>query len=386
MISIAERVKAAFEAGRLSAPQARTLHDVPERYDLITTQWLTSVLCQKTPGSEVVSFDLGPRDDGSSNRRRIFLTYNDAGVRAGLPRSIFCKAAETLQTRMVLSLADVAENEMNFYNKARHRLAIAAPNAAYANVDPKTFASIIVMEDMTGKAQFCDAHTEVNWDRAAKMVTTLARLHSEFYASEELGTSSLPFKSWPAWWRKLEAASPTFVLACDRGFGAAECVIPPRLFRRRSEIWSCTEESVLRHELLPRTLIHSDVHLKNWFIAQNGEMGLSDWQITTVGHWSRDLIYAVATALTVENRRRWDRDLLELYLAQMVDHGVPQVSFDDAWSNCRQQLFSALAFWTVTLRPADDMPDMQPESATYEFIKRLATAIDDLDAIDSFRS
>jgi len=386
VISIAERIKAAFEAGQLSAPRALTLHDVPERYDLITTQWLTSVLCQKTPGAEVVSFTLGGRDDGSSNRRRIFLTYNDAGVRAGLPGSIFCKAAETLQTRMVLSLADVAQNEVNFYNKARQRLAIAAPNACYANVDPKTFASIIVMEDMIGKAEFCDYQTEVNWDRAAKMVTTLARLHSTFYESKELGTSSLPFNSWPAWWRKLEAASPTFVSSCDTGFGAAERVIPPRLFKRRSEIWPYTEESVLRHESLPRTLIHSDVHLRNWFIAENGDMGLSDWQITTIGHWSRDLIYGITTALTVENRRRWDKDLVRLYLEKMAGYGVPEASFDHAWLNCRQQLFSALAFWTITLRPATDMPDMQPEAATYEFIKRLATAIDDLDALDSFRA
>ncbi len=385
MTDVAEKIKAAFEAGRHGAAKALTLEDVPERYELITTQWLTRVMCQNTPGAEVQSFTFDARDDGSSNRRRIFLIYNETGIRAALPKSVFCKAAETLETRMVLSLAGAAQNEVNFYNKVRRRLALAAPHAYYANVDSKTFASIIVMADMASNAQFCDYRFDVDWDFAVKILDTLAKLHSAFYESKELGTAALPFNTWPDWWRKLESASPTFVSSCDRGFGDGASVIPPRLFKRRAEIWSCTEKSVEQHRSLPRTLIHSDVHLRNWFVAADGEMGLSDWQITTIGHWSRDLIYAIATALTVENRRRWEKDLVRLYLDKMATLGVPPVPFEEAWINCRQQLFSALAFWTITLRPATDMPDMQPEAATYEFIMRLATAIDDLDALESFR-
>jgi hypothetical protein len=60
------------------------------------------------------------------------------------------------------------------------------------------------------------------------------------------------------------------------------------------------------------------------------------------------------------------------------------VEFDQAWKLYRQQLFGALAWWTVTLTPSPDMPDMQPQATAVEFIKRITHAIDDLNALESF--
>jgi aminoglycoside phosphotransferase (APT) family kinase protein len=165
----------------------------------------------------------------------------------------------------------------------------------------------------------------------------------------------------------------------------SEPLMPERLFRRRAEIWPATEASVARHEQLPHCLIHCDVHLKNWFVTKDNEMGLSDWQIVSAGHWSRDVVYTMTTALTIEDRRRWEKDLIRFYLDEMESMGVPRISEDDAWLNLRQQLMTALAFWTITLRPAEGMPDMQPERTTHEFLRRLYAAIDDHNALDSFR-
>ena len=160
--------------------------------------------------------------------------------------------------------------------------------------------------------------------------------------------------------------------------------MPARLFARRDEVWDATMRSVDQHNHLPKTLIHCDVHLKNWYIAKSGAMGLSDWQIASVGHWSRDVIYTLTTALTVENRRAWEQDLVRLYLDVMAEAGVPREPLDQVWQSLRQQLMSALAFWTITLRPAEGMPDMQPLRTTREFLKRLLTAIDDHQSLDSF--
>src|SRR3546814_5061599 len=99
-------------------------------------------------------------------------------------------------------------------------------------------------------------------------------------------------------------------------------------------------------------------------------MGLSDWQIVSAGHWSRDFVYTMTTALTIEDRRKWEKDLVLFYLDKMEELGVPRISPDEAWKNLRQQLMTALAFWTITLRPAPGMPDMQPERTTREFLRR----------------
>jgi hypothetical protein len=43
----------------------------------------------------------------------------------------------------------------------------------------------------------------------------------------------------------------------------------------------------------------------------------------------------------------------------------------------RRALLTALAFWTMTLKPAEGMPDMQPPATSLVFIERLAAAVDD---------
>ena len=47
------------------------------------------------------------------------------------------------------------------------------------------------------------------------------------------------------------------------------------------------------------------------------------------------------------------------------------------------QLFTALAYWTITM-PSPDLPNMQPVDTTLEMIRRMSSAIDEYDALDSF--
>ena len=384
MPTIEENVTEIFRAEEAANRMALTLADVPGRYEAITPEWMTEVLCRGTPGAAVISCSVGDRSDGSSNRARIFLTYNDAGTQAGLPTTVFCKSSVTLQNRVLLSNVGVAEGETNFFTKVRGRLEIEAPELYHAAYDPRTYAYIVVMKDIGAEADFCTHRSIIDREHADRMVDTLARLHSRFYQSPELGTEALPFKTWPTWWADNLAATPSYGDACDTGFGAAQSLIPERLFKRRAEIWPATQTCIARHSELPQMLIHCDVHLANWYIAANGDMGLGDWHCTSIGHWSRDFAYATMTALTIEDRRRWEDDLLRLYLEKMAEYGAPKIDFDDAWINVRQQLPSALSFWTITLRPAEGMPDMQPEDTSYEFVQRLATAMDDYDALDSY--
>jgi hypothetical protein len=364
---------------------------VPGSYDAITPEWLSKILCRDTPGAEIVSSSLDAPDDGTSNRRRIFLTYNDAGQRAGLPSSVFCKAAAAVSTRTALNEFGLAEAEANFYSKARPRLDMLAPEAYYAAYDPETYAYFIMMKDMGKEVTFPNERNEISLAQAESQVDTLARLHSRFYQSPELGTATLPFVKWQDLWLTMMRVSPGFAPCCDQAFGESEHIMAVRLFKRRAEVWPKTMASAAAHAKLPHTLIHSDVHLANWFITADNRMGLHDWQVITIGHWSRDFIYAITTSLTVENRRAWEKDLLARYLDTMAELGVPLAesgaklaSSGETWKNLRQQLLTALAFWTITLRPAPEMSEMQPEQLTWKLLERLFAAVDDHDALDAF--
>jgi thiamine kinase-like enzyme len=380
-----QHITAIYQAEQAAQTKARTFDDVPGTYESITADWLTAVLCRGVAGASVTDFRITDRSDGSSNRARIYLTYNDAGQHSGLPPTVFCKGALTLKNRVLMGLSTGGLGETMFFRKVRNRLDIETPQHIHAAFDPKSYAYIVVMKDLGAVTHFCNEKTVISRGHAEKIVETLAKVHAKFYQSPELGSETMPFKTWPQFWNLNLKNFAGWEPACDTAFGLAERVIPARLFKRRAEIWPATLASVERHTVLPKVLVHSDVHLGNWYIASNGGMGLTDWQVVTIGHWSRDLVYSLSTALSIADRRAWFDDLLRLYLDRMVEYGAPKQSFAEALVNVRQQLMTALAYWTITLVPTPDMPAMQPPAITYELISRISTAMDDLDALDAFR-
>ncbi|MET0547145.1 MAG: phosphotransferase [Caulobacterales bacterium] len=385
-MELVDKIRSAYELEQKNGvKKVSDPSEVPANFGALTHEWLTKILCKSAPGAQVTGFSFDERDDGSSNRRRIFLEYNDAGRTANMPKTVFCKAAENLQNRIVLGMSGCSRDEANFYNHVRERLDLLAPRAFWAGFDPNNFAYLIVMHDMGADVTFPTFKNTLTRAQVESMVDTMSRYHSKFYQSPELGGATLPFRPWSKFWTDQTDMLVGYEEYCDKGFEAGESVIPSKVFKRRSEVWSKTLASAARHDELPKGLIHCDVHIKNWFVRNSdGAMGLHDWQIVNIGHWSRDFVYAMATGMTVEQRRDWFDDMLTLYLDKMEALGVPRISKDDAMLNLRQQLFSVLAFWTITLRPTPAMPDMQPEDTTMEMIRRITTAMDDYDSMNSF--
>jgi hypothetical protein len=377
-----QRIKDVFEHERTSMPIARSAADIPISYEAITPEWLTSVLCSSNLEAKVLRFKLGEDDNGTSNRRRIFLSYNAAGEAAALPRSVFCKATHDLANRLILSNGGTM-SEVIFYNKVRPLVRFDAPRAILARYDPVSFVSIIMLYDMADEVTFCTQDTVVSEEMARSQLALLGSLHGAFHESPAFAGSLSDVLTWQGRFKSL-IARHRLRECCAAGFTAAEAFIPPNLFARADDIWPATLRSIDRHDELPKTLNHGDVHLKNWYVRGRSSMGLSDWQTLCRGHWSRDLAYAISTALDVDDRRSWERELIRYYLDRQHEAGAPRVTFDDAWKNYRQQLFGALAWWTQTMSPSEEMPDMQPRATTVKFIRRITQAIEDLDSLASF--
>ncbi|AMK19864.1 MULTISPECIES: phosphotransferase [Sphingobium] len=377
-----ERIKAAFERDQREDRPAVNPGDIPWRYEAITPEWMTHILCKDHPEAKVVSVSLDAPDSGTSNRRRVFVEYNDAGERLGLPKSVFCKATVDLLNRILLSTSALL-SETTFYNQIRPQLNIEAPEAYLAVYDTESYASIVVLKDLAGKASFCSHHTQMTLERVKDQMELLAKLHGHFYKSPQLDGELGHMFRYDDRFAALDR-DHDFKSMCEAGLRAAADVVPPRLLAREAEVWPATVKASARHGELPLTITHGDVHLKNWYITDEGRMGLGDWQVTSKGHWSRDVAYTITTALTVEQRREWEQQLLRHYLDAFAAAGGEAVPFEEAWFNYRQQLLTTLAWWTMTLTPSKDVPDMQPRDITVEFIRRIAIAIDDLDVLDSF--
>ena len=85
-------IKAAFEREERARAEPRTALDLPFTYEAITPRWLTAVLGGDRSGAAVVSHRLGPPDNGTSSRRRIYLEWNDRGKAAGFRRRCSARA------------------------------------------------------------------------------------------------------------------------------------------------------------------------------------------------------------------------------------------------------------------------------------------------------
>lgn len=379
-----DQVKAIYEKDMARAGEK--IHDatqLPLEFEDITAEWLTATLCARHPGAAVTGFTLSPVVEGTTNRRLITLEYNEAGQRAELTQRVFCKATQGLVNRYVLGLCGAASTEVRFYNHVRPLLDdVSAPEAVFANHDDDTFNSIVMLKDLSSDvSEFCTQETPVSRERAEDMIGLLARMHGQGYSKPAVVEQLSRFATWPEYFEKTLAFG--MQQGSEQGFDRAVDLIPARLHRRAAEIWPATVKAVKLNDRLPHTLAHGDVHLKNWYITHNGAMSLSDWQCMSRGHWGRDVGYALGTALSIENRRAWERDLLKLYLDTLHAAGGPKHSFEEGWQHYRQQLMSALTWWTITFNPAPGMPDMQPLETAREFVKRLSTAIDDLETLDS---
>ncbi|MGE0487105.1 MAG: phosphotransferase [Gammaproteobacteria bacterium] len=376
-----EQIKAAYEREAAAAGPVTRADQIPLGYEYITPEWLTAVLTARH-GSDVkvTACRLSEADEGTSSRRRIYLEYNEAGVADGLPRSVFCKSTHHLENRFIIGMNGGIEAEVTFFDKVRDRLDIIAPDCLHAAFDPASLNSIVVLRDMAGEVEFCNYDTPLTEELAQSQMRGLATLHAAFYESPELDTTLSAWNTWEDYFR-ITAQEAGFEQACQRGFSEARAVIPPRLFAREAEIWPATLAAIALHARLPRTLVHGDPHLKNWYIAGPDAMGMNDWQCSCKGHLSRDLSYCISAALTVEQRRAWERDLVTYYVELMREKGVANIDFDSVWLAYRAQMFGALAWWTGTLGQPPEAPAMQPRDASLAFIERMAHAIDDLDSL-----
>jgi Phosphotransferase enzyme family len=369
---------------RLARPKARRFDDVPCSPYAVTAEWLTAVLCGKVPGAIVTQVEVKPASAGTHERHQLTVSYNEEGRRAGLPVSIFTKSLPSIVTRMIGGFNGTARVEGSFFTQIRSQLEIEAPLCYHSAYDRRTFAAIHLLEDLvaTKSATFCNHRTNVTRAMADDMIDLLASLHGRFYGDPMLAERYGWVASYPRWFT-IGAAKMGTEYYTRKAFDAAAHVIPAGVMARRDDVWPATMRALALHDSEPQGLIHSDVHIGNWYRTGAGQMGLCDWQCLSRGHWTRDFAYAVTASLTPDNRRSWERELLARYIGRFAEKTGVKPDFDLSFLRYRQQIVHALAMWTITLCHSPLLPNMQPEDTTLTMIERMTIAMADLDALDS---
>jgi hypothetical protein len=378
--------KAAVVAGsivveKVRKPVARTRDDIPVTGMEITREWLQDVLCHDHPGARIESFELIAGTSQTTSRAAVRVTYNDEGTRAGLPTKLFTKTTTGFGQRLMIGGAQMLEGETKFYTVFRPRVDMEAPLGYWGAADQRSWRSMILMEDIaeTRGATFVEPLTPLTSSQIDDVVVSLANCHGALWDDPDLRGMKTT--------RDHLANVSGFAAmgSCSaRGIEKASDLVSPGVRGQAHRLWAGTTRqlTMLTTEHTP-TLLHGDTHVGQVYLTREGRAGLTDWQSIMVGGWGFDFSYFVGTACTPEERRARERDLLELYLSTLTQAGGKAPSFDDAWLIYRQCMAYPCSAWSFVYGRAFYQPEMQPDEACREEIRRLTIAVDELDTLDA---
>jgi hypothetical protein len=357
--------------------------DVPSSPEQVSAEWLTAVLCSGRPGVRVTSVTADGVVHGTTTRGALELTYNSPEAAAHLPTRVFVKCTSQLAQRIMLGLGGLIDGEPAFYTQVRPLLRVEAPVGYFGAVESRSWRSVVVTEDVsrTRGARFWHPSSKVTRADIDDLLVNMANWHAALWESPRLA----------AWrWLKTPAEQMGVIDAliglADRtgaGLRRARDVIPPAIRRRHGDFHAALRTSMRLASRGPATYLHGDMHVANTYRTGDHAMGICDWQVGLRGSWAHDFAYLLATALEVEDRRCWERELLEGYLARLETAGGPALNPQDAWRSYRQATFYPYFAWLYTLGRSRLQPSFQPPQTCLTLIERIATAIDDLDSFNA---
>jgi hypothetical protein len=351
----------------------------PRRVTEVDAAWLTSILAKGKPDARVLAVDDLGGTSGTTDRRRLALTWNDVGARAGLPAHLFVKATSpSPKNRTMVAALSMAAQEVRFYEQVRPALGDVAPRAHYARAGHGA-RFVLVLDDLVhAGAKPITAGDELTLAHVRAVIDALAELHAAYWRSPRLATD-LAWATPMVGRRGFALLASQFRRVRRKFLAQAEARgMGPRL-RRLLQLLNENDTALYRSwSAGPQTLVHGDCHAGNTYALPDGRAGLLDWQVVFSTRGVREISYLVAGALDRALRRAHERELIQGYLGRLAALGVPDApSFEQAWDDYRFFVHDAWDSVALTILWAG----LHPPEALAVGYERASAAVDDL-AVD----
>ncbi len=330
----------------------------------MTPEWLSAALGRRHPGIKVTRVTPGPVISRVSTNAR-FRIECEGGVPEGLSPDLCAKGYFT-ETGWSHRTAGVSE--ARFYKELAHRIPVRTLRSVYADVDPETEHGVVITEDVavTGSV-FLDGSEPYTPEQAAASLEQYAILHGSTWDSPVLDATEwlVPRIESSSMVRGIKEISGNF----DGPIGARvpESVRDAqRLFDAFRALPAITERSGHSSVLL------GDAHIGNLILDAGGSPWLVDWQLVQRGPWYLDVGYHIASALTVEDRRAHEDELVRHYLDRLVAAGGAMPDEEEVRVGICCGIVYGFFLWGITLK-------VHP-SITTQRLERLGAATADHDA------
>jgi len=251
-------------------------------------------------------------------------------------------------------LGPLFENEVNFYQRLRPELEIETPLGLGGRYDTQSGRYFLLMEDINLRSPHVNAMVDPDDIKVVEgILDTYAKLHAAYWNSPR-------FSGDLSWLQSQVAGSME-----DMFDHSIRDHVINELSREKYKTEFVAETGMTEAELyfgekalkrhfatLPQTVLHGDGHINNTYTLPDGTGGLFDWQVSCRGFAMFDTSYLIQTALSVESRRKHERDLVAFYVDRLKFHGIKNApSLDLFWMEYRRMaLHSFYLGWLTAPR------------------------------------
>jgi len=351
----------------------------------LTPDELTAALAADVPGAQVADLRVEIESRGTTDRARIHLDWNSAGVDAALPVSAFAKGTSSqLAPRVIVSGFGCHTYEARFFQQIHPAVAdlTITPYIARAGAGGRY---VIAFEDLAlrkGGVTFFDADDEAPKEHAEAVIDLLAQLHGRFWRSPRFAGDLAWLETYSG--RPGGQLMKRFFTWSERRFMKQDRVVPDAV-RRLTKQYVENQHALTRiWESMPQTLCHGDTHLGNTYGNPDGTAGIYDWQVLHKMNGLRDFAYFMMHSIPTEVRRNEEKNLLARYLDGLAASGagaeVP--SFEEAFDTYRLLTVDGWITIVFTLAAGGMQPDDRMEVTAVRAINTLM----DLDVEQAIRS
>ena len=306
---------------------------LPRSVDAITAEWLTEMLARRYPAVVAESLDVLDCRQSHTTKLRVRVAWNQAGTEAGLADELCLKANWS-----GMRTGRICEREARFYHLIGEGLRCPVPRSYLADWDDNEFGNgLVVMEDLTDVPGAFGLSTDhLGIDGVAAGLESLALVHGSMWGDPRLDGYSWLMPSMGTDNDTEQVRQFWYYITYNLSDPAYREAVPGWVLETPELMSHALDELTAYERALPgpRCLVHGDAHQGNSFLRSDGQRIWLDWQLVRSGSPWRDVSYFIVGALTIEERRAADRELVEHYRSLLVATGAEAVpSAAEAWQH-----------------------------------------------------
>lgn len=344
---------------------------LPMKVEEITPDWLETALRSADHDVQVAGLDIDEVQPGTASKILLKATYA-AQPGTGGPPSALCVKGGFDPSLLELAAGRLYRREADFFRHVAPGLSVGLPRCWFAGGNVDQDQGIVILDDLRATGcTFGDVLQPATPDLVAQSLPILATLHAGSWGA---GPARYP---WLDEFTPIRAVADVMFDAqyWDGHFGSPDAPPVPADLLDRERTTRAIRVLWASNDRAPQALSHGDPHLGNTYVDADGRPGFLDWQGLCAAPPIDDVAYFITGALTVEDRRTHEQDLLRTYLGALRSHSDVCPTFDQAWHDYRANQLHGF-FWALT------GARMQRRDRVRAMSERHLTGILDHDAIE----